>query len=60
VTVTHGTNRIIGTDPGRILDEALQALAEPPHLNGPPPLWDGHAAERIVEALETHFRDSAR
>jgi UDP-N-acetylglucosamine 2-epimerase (non-hydrolysing) len=56
VTVTHGTNRIIGSDPGRILDEALQTLANPPGHNGPPPLWDGHAAERIVEVLDAHRR----
>ena len=53
VTVTHGTNRVIGSDPGRILGEALQALAHPPRRDGAPPLWDGHAAERIVDILET-------
>src|SRR5436853_2481634 len=34
VTVTHGTNRVIGSDPGRILGEALQALSHPPRRVG--------------------------
>src|SRR5437016_2232402 len=54
VTVTHGTNRIIGSDPGRILDESLRTLADPPRADRTPPLWDGHAAERIVEILDRH------
>ena len=54
VTVTHGTNRLIGSAPARILDEALQTLALPPRRNGAPPLWDGHAAERIIEILDQH------
>jgi UDP-N-acetylglucosamine 2-epimerase (non-hydrolysing) len=53
VTVELGTNRVVGTDPGRIVAEAGEALArdrqkEPPRV---PPLWDGRAAERILDAL---------
>jgi UDP-N-acetylglucosamine 2-epimerase (non-hydrolysing) len=53
VTVELGTNRVVGTDPERIVAEAEAALAkdtqkEPP---GIPPLWDGRAAGRILDAL---------
>jgi UDP-N-acetylglucosamine 2-epimerase (non-hydrolysing) len=51
VTVTLGTNRIVGTSPDRIVTEAIRALVEPPPTNSRPPLWDGHAAERIVTIL---------
>ena len=51
VTVTHGTNRVIGTDPGRIVEEALRTLDNPPLPNGGPPLWDGEASKRIVQIL---------
>jgi len=51
VTVSHGTNRVIGTDPARIMDEALRTLDRPPHPKSPPPLWDGRASERIVRIL---------
>ncbi|MDT5295419.1 MAG: hypothetical protein QOJ76_2299 [Acidobacteriota bacterium] len=53
VTVESGTNRIVGNDAARIVCEAERALdaaraVEPPRV---PPLWDGHAAERILDAL---------
>jgi UDP-N-acetylglucosamine 2-epimerase (non-hydrolysing) len=53
VTVELGTNRVVGTDPGRIIAEAERALARDGQKGAPrvPPLWDGHAAERILEAL---------
>jgi UDP-N-acetylglucosamine 2-epimerase (non-hydrolysing) len=51
ITVTHGTNRVVGTDPDRILHEALRTLANPPEPLDPPPFWDGRAAERIVKIL---------
>ena len=50
ITVTHGTNRVIGTDPARIISAARAALAHPPASR--PPLWDGQAADRILNALQ--------
>jgi len=52
VTVTHGTNVIVGRDPQRIIDEARVALAKSPSADHTPPeLWDGRASKRIVDAL---------
>jgi UDP-N-acetylglucosamine 2-epimerase (non-hydrolysing) len=51
ITVTLGTNRIVGTDPEKIVVAALAALDEPIRTNISIPLWDGHAADRIVAAL---------
>jgi len=50
VTITHGTNRLIGTDPERIPAEVKRALAEPT-TGRVPPLWDGRAGERIAAVL---------
>ena len=51
VTVTHGTNRLVGSCPGDLADQAFAAMREPPSTRPHPPLWDGHASERIIEAL---------
>jgi UDP-N-acetylglucosamine 2-epimerase (non-hydrolysing) len=51
ITVSMGTNTLLGLDPARIgdapalLDEARERETQVP------PLWDGHAAERIVDVL---------
>lgn len=52
VTVTHGTNRLVGTDPEVIETVALETLARsdgrrPSQIEG----WDGRAAERCVSAI---------
>jgi UDP-N-acetylglucosamine 2-epimerase (non-hydrolysing) len=52
VTVTHGTNRIVGVDPRRIVLEGRRALERRPEPAPPPPLWDGHAAGRILDVLQ--------
>ncbi|HEV7798519.1 MAG TPA: UDP-N-acetylglucosamine 2-epimerase (non-hydrolyzing) [Pyrinomonadaceae bacterium] len=51
ITVTTGTNTIVGTDPDRIIAAAEVALNEPSKKAVSIPLWDGHTAERIVDAL---------
>lgn len=65
VTAKLGTNKLIGSDPDRLLVEALLTLEGLDSSgNGrvvtPPPLWDGKAAPRIVEALKQYWRDCQR
>ena len=51
VTVDLGTNTLLGLDPAAIA-EIPAALAErSAQRPEPPPLWDGHAAERIADIL---------
>lgn len=51
ITVTDGTNQLVGQDPAKILSAARQILNGKTKPGRIPPLWDGHAAERIVEIL---------
>jgi UDP-N-acetylglucosamine 2-epimerase (non-hydrolysing) len=52
ITVTEGTNRVVGNDPEVIRREALAALDRPSNSARAPELWDGRAAARIVDAIE--------
>ena len=53
VTVELGTNVIVGTDTQKIINAATAALNSSSHKHvNQVPLWDGHAAERILDVLE--------
>jgi UDP-N-acetylglucosamine 2-epimerase (non-hydrolysing) len=51
VTIRAGTNTLLGLDPAAIagIPDALSAREKAPVE--PPPLWDGHAAERIAGVI---------
>jgi UDP-N-acetylglucosamine 2-epimerase (non-hydrolysing) len=51
ITVSEGTNILVGTDPARICFEARRILGGERRSSRRPELWDGHAADRIVAAL---------
>jgi UDP-N-acetylglucosamine 2-epimerase (non-hydrolysing) len=53
ITVALGTNTVVGTDPQKITATAFAALDHTRANNPPcvPPLWDGHTANRILDAL---------
>lgn len=51
VTVTGGTNTIVGTDPDKIVEESLNILRGNGKKGEIPRLWDGQTAQRIVESI---------
>jgi UDP-N-acetylglucosamine 2-epimerase (non-hydrolysing) len=56
ITVTHGTNRVVGLEPDDIRAAAANALASPPSAVRPP-LWDGRTSERIASILASGSPD---
>jgi UDP-N-acetylglucosamine 2-epimerase (non-hydrolysing) len=52
ITIEQGSNRLVGSNPARIICAARKILSGRVSYAGrAPELWDGHAADRIVEAL---------
>ena len=51
VTVELGTNVVVGTETEKIINELDKVIAGTFKKGSVPPLWDGHAAERIAEIV---------
>lgn len=55
ITITMGTNRLVGTDPEAIEKGVVDVSSWP--RGETPPLWDGRAGKRIAEILLTTVPD---
>lgn len=51
ITITHGTNHLVGVCRETILTAYNEICDNPRPKFSVPPLWDGHAADRIVDNL---------
>lgn len=60
VTITEGTNVLVGTDRDRIVHESLAALKNGRKESRIPELWDGSAAKRIVTILADYSEPALR
>jgi len=58
ITVTLGTNTLVGEDESTFNSELEKILAGKAKQGTIPPLWDGHAADRIADVLQDLFKDS--
>ena len=56
VTISHGTNTLVGLDSKKILSGIKRAIDHPQKKATPPRLWDGRSARRIVDILRRHLR----
>lgn len=55
ITISDGTNTIVGNDTDRIIEEAYKILKGNSKKGVIPDLWDGKAAQRIVNLLIDSF-----
>jgi UDP-N-acetylglucosamine 2-epimerase (non-hydrolysing) len=55
VTITHGSNRLATS--ASLLTLLDEALAGDVDTTRRPPLWDGHAGERIAEVIVDWLED---
>jgi len=60
ITVTQGTNTIVGTDVGKILACFDDIMTTGGKAGRVPALWDGHAAERIAACVTDWARNRSQ
>jgi UDP-N-acetylglucosamine 2-epimerase (non-hydrolysing) len=53
VTATLGTNIVVGQDGDKLRSELSKIVAGRTKKGAIPPLWDGHAGERIADVLQS-------
>jgi UDP-N-acetylglucosamine 2-epimerase (non-hydrolysing) len=58
ITVEVGSNRLVGSDPSKIVTAYREIVTGRAVESEIPPLWDGHAAERIVDVLQRELARS--
>ena len=59
ITITEGTNQLVGRQPDSIIAGARKAL-DGEILPRCPALWDGHAGDRIATAIVANLDDPRR
>ena len=55
ITVSEGTNTVVGSSPAAILAQAKKILDGDIKKGKKPELWDGRAAERIADVLRRNL-----
>ena len=56
ITISEGTNVLAGTNPDTIVGIAKTVMAEKASTSRRPALWDGKAAQRIVDVIVTQLK----
>jgi UDP-N-acetylglucosamine 2-epimerase (non-hydrolysing) len=55
ITITEGTNILVGIDSEKIIDESLKIIEGKEKESRIPDLWDGNAAVRIVRIIKKEY-----
>jgi len=55
ITITQGTNQLVGHDPEKIKTTALEAMSRGKAKKKAPEYWDGRASSRIIKILSSRL-----